>query len=46
MGHESQHHEEENETRQTFHQRSTSETSVRNAVFSIDMAVGMGGLKY
>jgi hypothetical protein len=31
--------------KQTSHQRSTSETSVRNAVFSVDMAVGEGGLE-
>jgi hypothetical protein len=37
---------EENETKQTFHQRSTSETSVRNAVFSVDMAIGEGRLEY
>ena len=31
---------------QTFHQRSTSATSVRKVVFSVDMAVEAGRLRY
>lgn len=31
------------EIEQTFHQRSTSATSARNAAFSVDMAVDEGG---
>ena len=39
-------HGKEKVIEQTFHQRSTSATSVRKVVFSVDMAVDGGGLRY
>ena len=44
-GHGGKGHSEGKKIEQTFHQRSTSATSARNAAFSVDMALDEGGLK-